>query len=282
MLHEDKIEAITGQNIKRLTRLRGGQIGDVFRVDLADGAIIVAKVSNNPRVTLDVEGRMLQYLKNHSHLPVPDVLHSEGQLLLMSFIPNNGGINAHVERDAATHLAALHGVSSDKFGLDFDNLIGSVYQPNPQVDSWVDFYREQRLLYMADIAVKSGQLPTNVRKRIDTLAGKLDELLLEPDKPSLIHGDMWAGNVLAQDNQIAGFVDPATYYAHAEMELAYIALFGTFGHTFFSDYSNLRPLEAGFFETRRHIYGLYHLLVHVEIFGAGYVAQTDSVIRRFV
>jgi fructosamine-3-kinase len=282
MLYEDKIEAITAQKIKRSTRLTGGQIADVFRVDLANGEIIVAKVSDKPGTTLDVEGRMLQYLKTHSNLPVPNVLHSEGQLLLLTFIPNNGGINAHVERDAATHLAALHQVSSDKFGLSFDNLIGSIYQPNPQMDSWVTFYREHRLLYMADIAEKSGQLPTGVRNRIDTLATKLDSLISEPDKPSLIHGDMWAGNVLAQDNRIVGFVDPATYYAHAEMELAYIALFGTFGHTFFSDYSNLRPLEAGFFETRRHIYGLYHLLVHVEIFGGGYVSQTDSIVRRFV
>jgi fructosamine-3-kinase len=282
MLYEAKIESITGHKIKRLTRLTGGMIGDVFRVDLVNGDIIVAKVSDNPRMTLDVEGRMLQYLKDHSKLPVPDVIHNEGQLLLLTFIPNNGGIDTSVERDAAKHLAELHNVSSQKFGLDFDNLIGSIYQPNPQMDSWIDFYREHRLLYMADIAVKSGQLPKDVRKRIDVLAPKLDNLLSEPEKPALIHGDMWAGNVLVEDARIAGFVDPATYYAHAEMELAYIALFGTFGQTFFSEYSNLRSIEAGFFETRRHIYGLYHLLVHVEIFGGGYVHQTDSVVRRFV
>lgn len=282
MLHQDKIEAISGQAIKQSSRLSGGMIGDVFRVDLANGTGIVAKVSDNPKDTLDIEGRMLQYLTDHSDLPVPKVIHSENQLLLMTHIPNSGGISASVERDAAHHIAKLHNYTSSKFGLEFDTLIGPLHQPNPQMNSWIDFYREQRLLYMADIAVKSGQLPKDIRKRIDTLAAKLGDLLHEPDKPSLIHGDIWAGNVLAKDGQIAGFIDPAIYYAHAEMELAYITLFGTFGQIFYSEYANLRPIESGFSETRRHIYALYHLLVHVEIFGGGYVQQTDSIVRRFV
>jgi fructosamine-3-kinase len=134
---------------------------------------------------------------------------------------------------------------------------------------------------MADIAVKSGQLPKAMHTRIETLAAKLDDLLLEPEQPSLIHGDIWSGNVLVHNEQIAGFIDPAIYYAHAEMELAYIALFGTFGQAFFSEYARLRPIVSGFFEERRHIYGLYHLLVHVEIFGGDYVNQVDNVLRQF-
>src|SRR5215207_745943 len=132
MLYEDKIEVITGQKIKRSTRLSGGMNGDIFRVDFVNGETMVAKVTEKPRATLDVEGRMLQYLKDHSNLPVPDVIHSEQQLLLMTFIPNSGGVTADVERDAARYLADLHNITAEKFGLHFDNLIGSVYQPNPQ------------------------------------------------------------------------------------------------------------------------------------------------------
>jgi fructosamine-3-kinase len=282
MLYEDKIEGITGQKIKRSTRLSGGMNGDIFRVDFINDEIIVAKVSDNPRTTLDVEGRMLQYLHNHSNLPVPLVIHSEQQLLLMTFIPNSGGVTAEVERDAAHYLTALHSITAEKFGLNFDNLIGSVYQPNPQMDSWITFYQEHRLLYMADVAVKSGQLPLDVRKRIDSLIPKLNSLLNEPEKPSLIHGDIWGGNVLTNDGKIAAFIDPAIYYADAEVELAFITLFRTFGQTFFSEYSNIRTIDAGFYDTRRHLYNLYPLLVHVQIFGGTYVRQVDTIVRRFV
>lgn len=282
MLHQTKIETITGQKIKRTTRFTGGMIGDVFRVDLVDGQTIVAKVSNNPQDTLNIEGQMLQYLSDNSQLPVPEVIHSENQLLLMTYIQNSGGIDASVERDAAHQLVALHNITSDKFGLTFDNLLGPVHQPNPQMDSWIDFYREHRLLYMADVAVQYGNLSIATRKLIDTLANKLDNLLIQPQKPSLIHGDLWAGNVLVEDGKIAGLIDPATYYAHNEMELAYIALFGTFGQSFFREYHNLRPIATGFFQTRQHIYALYHLLIHVALFGGGYISQTENVVRKFV
>jgi fructosamine-3-kinase len=282
MLHENKIEAITEQKIKRSTRLSGGMNGDIFRVDFVNGETLVAKVTDKPRATLDVEGRMLQYLRDNSKLPVPSVIHSEQQLLLMTFIPNGGGVTGDVERDAARYLAALHNITAEQFGLSFDNLIGSVYQPNPQTDSWITFFQEHRLLYMADIAVESGQLPLDVRKRIDTLIPKLGGLLNEPEKPSLIHGDIWGENVLSHDGKIAAFIDPAIYYADAEMELAFITLFRTFGHTFFSEYSNIRTIDAGFYDTRRHLYNLYPLLVHVQIFGGAYIRQVDTIVRRFV
>jgi fructosamine-3-kinase len=282
MQHENKIEAITEQKIKRSTRLSGGMNGDIFRVDFANGETLVAKVTDKPRATLDVEGRMLQYLRDQSKLPVPSVIHSEQQLLLMTFISTNGGVTPDVERDAARYLADLHNITSEKFGLGFDNLIGSVYQPNPQMDSWITFYQEHRLLYMADVAEKSGQLPLDVRKRIDMLVPKMSSLLNEPEKPSLIHGDIWGGNVLAQDGKIAAFIDPAIYYADAEIELAFITLFRTFGQKFFSEYSNIRTIDSGFYDTRRHLYNLYPLLVHVQIFGGAYIGQVDNIVRRFV
>jgi len=105
--------------------------------------------------------------------------------------------------------------------------------------------------------------------------------LIEPAKPSLIHGDAWTGNILALNDQIIGFLDPAIYFADAEIELAFTTLFGTFGDSFFGRYEEIRPIEPGFLEARLDIYNLYPLLVHVRLFGGSYVSSVERVLKRF-
>ena len=106
------------------------------------------------------------------------------------------------------------------------------------------------------------------------------DLLEEPEHPSLIHGDMWGGNILAESGRITGFLDPAIYFAHAEIELAFSTLFGTFGESFFRRYDEIRPIRPGFFEVRKDIYNLWHLLTHVRLFGAGYLPGIERVLSR--
>lgn len=279
-MHTDRIQNLIGHEIARMTPLSGGMIAEVYRVDFIDGQSVAVKVAKGDKAKLDIEGRMLRYLAKHSELPIPEVIHSESNLLIMRYIDNQGGISSNVQENAAHHLASLHNISSEKFGLSFDTLIGSLHQPNTQYDSWIDFFREQRLIYMADVAYKAQQLPLSIRQRIEQFAPQLDDLLYEPDSPSLIHGDMWSGNILAKNDHIASFIDPAIYYAHPEIELAFSTLFGTFGQAFFDTYHNLRPIEPDFFEERRYIYNLFPLLVHVTLFGAGYVSQVDTILKK--
>jgi len=260
--------------------LHGGMIGQVFRVELADGRTVVAKTADAGG-TLDIEGYMLRYLREHTALPVPDVLHSEPSLLIMTFVEGSSHFSEAAERHAADLLAALHAVTAPAFGLERDTLIGPLHQPNPWTPSWIAFFRDQRLRYMARLAADSGRLPRPMLERIERLAERLDSLLEEPEQPSLIHGDIWSTNVLADPNRVSAFLDPAICYAHHEMELAYITLFNTFGAAFFERYHALRPIEPGFFEVRRDIYNLYPLLVHVRLFGGGYVGSVDRILRRF-
>jgi fructosamine-3-kinase len=271
----DRIETLVGQRPASIRPLHGGMIGEVYRVDLPDGTRLVAKVADDQ---LDIEGYMLRYLGDHSDLPVPEVLHSDPQLLVMTFIEGSSNIDSRSQAHAAQLLAALHSVTTDQFGLEQDTLIGPLYQPNPWTNTWIDFFREQRLLYMANEAHRNGPLPTKLLSRIEKLASRLADWLEEPAAPALIHGDIWTTNVLTRNGRITGFVDPAIYYAHPEMELAYTTLFGTFGQPFFDVYPALSP---GFFEARRDLYNLYPLLVHVRIFGGGYVHSVDSIVRRF-
>ena len=277
---EAEIERILGVAVSGRTGLSGGCVGEVCRVDLADGRHVVAKLGG-PGSGLETEGWMLDYLAQKSFLPVPHVFHADNNLLLMSFIESGGTLDGSAQEHAAELLADLHGVTAPRFGLERDTLIGGLAQPNQQAYSWRDFFRQQRLLYMGGEARRAGRLPGGIFKRLEKFAGKLEDWITEPEYPSLIHGDMWGGNVLSGQGHIAGFVDPAIYYADPEIELAFSTMFSTFGEAFFRRYGELRPLAPGFFEERRDIYNLYPLLVHVRLFGGGYVDGVNRTLARF-
>lgn len=277
---EEKIATVTGANVLRLTPLSGGCIGEVYQVDLSDGEKLVAKAGFE-NSGLKLEGDMLVYLKKHSALPVPDVINATDDLLLMTYIEAGGPLNEGAQTHAAELLAALHSITHDQFGFSWDTLIGGLPQPNPSSDDWIEFFRDRRLLFMAGQGLAAGRLPLSSMGRLEKFAADLDRWITPPAKASLIHGDMWGGNVLCRDGRITGFVDPAIYHADPEIELAFSTLFSTFGPPFFDRYSEIRPLKPGFFEERRDIYNLYPLLVHVRLFGGSYVNSVDGVLKRF-
>jgi fructosamine-3-kinase len=280
MVLEDIVEEATGQRPTSLTKLAGGCVGDVCRLDFTDGSQIVAKLGEDGS-KLDVEGRMLTYLRDKSELPVPEVLFAADNLLLLEFIEGENAQADAPEMHAAELMAGLHNLTAENFGLEFDTLIGGLHQPNPQTTSWLEFFRDQRLLYMAGVARDAGQLPGDIYDRVEKLAARLGEYLPTTSKPSLIHGDLWGGNILAKDNRVSAFIDPAIYYADAEIELAFSTLFNTFDKVFFACYQMHRPLEPDFFEVRRDLYNLYPLLVHVRLFGGSYVGSVDMQLKRF-
>jgi protein-ribulosamine 3-kinase len=166
-----------------------------------------------------------------------------------------------------TMLAAMHRKRAEHFGWARDNFIGSTPQSNGGCESWAQFWREQRLAPQLALARKNGFAldAPNVEK---LLAGH------EP-QPSLLHGDLWSGN--------AGFIaggapvlfDPAVYYGDREADLAMTELFGGFPPEFYSAYGQL---PAGY-ETRKHLYNLYHLLNHLNLFGGGYLGQVKATLR---
>jgi len=273
------IEAATGRRPVRLAPLSGGSIGRVLRADMPGGAALVAKIGG-PGSGLACEGWMLRYLAAHSALPLPEVIHADDDLLLMSHIPAGDAMDARAERHAADLIAALHDVTAPQYGLERETRIGGLLQPNPPGASWRDFFRDHRLFYMARQALEAGRLDGATMARIERLAGRLDDWIDEPVRPSLLHGDLWTGNVLARAGRIAALIDPAIYYGDAEMDLAFATLFGTFGEEFFARYAERRPIRPGFFEIRRDLCNLWPLLVHVRLFGGHYAEAVRQVLAR--
>lgn len=274
------IEAALGVPVARLGPLGGGCIAQVFRVELTDGTERVVKYGDGSG-GLECEAYMLRYLEEHSRLPVPTVRYASPTLLIIDYIPSGDRIDVRAETHAGELLAALHEVTAPHFGHERDTVIGGLRQPNPPSARWLDFFRDWRLLHMAREALDHGGISKNLMTRIERFATRLGEFIEEPARPSLIHGDLWAGNILVKRGRIAGLVDPAIYYADAEIELAFATLFDSLGKPFFARYAALRPPKPGFFEARRDIYNLYPLLVHARLFGGHYAIGAERILARF-
>jgi fructosamine-3-kinase len=275
------VEAHLGDRMLSARPLGGGCIGEVYRVELADGPSLVAKVDREGESHLEREAYMLRYLREKSELPVPEVYHGSRRLLLMQFIEGSSRFTEGAERQAAELLAGLHGITADSYGHERDTLIGALDQPNQPTKSWAVFFRDHRLLYIALVAHEAGRLPVEDLRRVQRLSEMLDKLIEDPNPPALIHGDVWSANVLARGDRITAFLDPAIYYADPEIELAFISLFDSFGRPFLDRYQEIRPIRDGFFEVRRDLYNLYPLLVHTYYFGGGYRDSVRNTLGRF-
>lgn len=271
------------QEINSYQMLGGGSINDVYKLDVA-GETFVLK-TNIPGVyplMFEKETHGLDLLKSNSQFKIPELIgFVEGEeicFLLLEYIPA-GNPSKDFWRDFAEKLAQLHQVKStkDKFGLDYDNYIGSLYQSNNWESDWSKFYAEQRLLPLFE---KAGNLFNSTdRKRLDNLMNKLHELIPK-EPPVLIHGDLWSGNYLISDQNEPCLIDPAVYYGHREMELAFMQMFGGYNPSLFKIYNEILPLENGF-ESRKEIHQLYPLLVHSVLFGGHYVQEVKGILRKF-
>jgi fructosamine-3-kinase len=275
---QTEIEQYLKGKIASLAPLSAANNAHIYRVAVKDRAPCVVKVAERG---LDVEAYMLNYLKEKSKLPVPVVYYSNEHLIIMEFIESHHGLDEAAGRHAAELLAELHKIHADSYGLERDTLIGFLKQPNTPNKDWVSFFAEHRLLYMAGEALKENKIDKNFMKQVEKLAGKLSKYIKNPNPPSLIHGDIWGGNILSARGKIVAFLDPAIYYADPEIELAFIRLLNTFSDGFFARYNDINPIKPGFFEERADIYSLYPLLVHARLFGASYARKAQKILDKF-
>ncbi len=277
----DRVAVLLGRRPSRIAPLAGGCIAEVSRVDLPGGERVVVKRGRGSGPDLGIEAWMLEELRRLSTLPVPAVLTSAPDLLVLEYIDHDDRPpDRHAQHHAAELLAALHAITAPVFGLSRDTLIGPLPQPNRQMAEWLPFFRERRLLYMARVARDAGRLPVPVFDRIARLAGRLEHWLEEPARPALLHGDVWSGNILVRGSRIAAFLDPAIYFGHPEIELAFTTLFGPFDRAFYDRYAEIAGIAPGFFELRKDIYNLYPLLVHLHLFGSGYLRPIIALLDR--
>jgi fructosamine-3-kinase len=177
-------------------------------------------------------------------------------------------------------LAALHRAAAEQFGFAHDNFCGATPQPNAWTGTWVAFYGAWRIGHQLALAVDAGHLTQPEARRVDRVIMRMGDWIDEPPASSLIHGDLWSGNLHRDRAGRPALIDPAVYYAHREAELGMMTLFGGFSARVFDAYHEAFPLEPGW-RDRQPLYQLYHLMNHLNLFGSGYHGEVMTIVRRF-
>lgn len=273
---KDNIEKILQVKLKSCKLISQNSSAYIYNCD--DKYLI--KVSEDKRM-LASETQMLEYLKDYSSLPVPSIIKKLDNFLITEYIKNNGLGKEEAELDAALKFATLHRIHDKQCGFITNTNIGIYEQSNRQNSSWIEFYKRERIFDFVNQMLVEDKIGDKLYDRVVSFCDDFDKYLVEPKKPSLLHGDIWSGNILINDGQISGIIDPAIYYGHHEMDLAFILMFQTFGNGFFERYNDLYPIEDGFLEQRADIYNLYPYLVHARAFGKSYLTYVKKIMEKY-
>lgn len=258
-----RVAALTGVPEARLERLAGGDLSEVLLLRRPDGRCTVAK--GGPAV--GVEATMLRTLSG-AGIAAPAVEGEHDGVLLLEHIPNDEMFSPSAWADIGTAVKRLHDHRADAYGWPVDYALGSVAMDNRQGSDWPAFWGEQRLIATARVMDRPW------RERVERLAQRLPGLLPQHPPASLLHGDLWSGNILVSNGRLAALLDPACYHGDREVDLAMLALFGSPPPEFWEAYG---PLEVGWRE-RRSVYQLFPALVHMRLFGATYAGMVEQLL----
>ena len=273
--------------IVRAESLGGGCINNAMRLETENGSMFLKTNDHCPSDMFEREAEGLnalaefpsprgRWVRGEGEIRIPHVFLFSTNFILLEYIEAGSRKNNFWET-LGEKLAQLHLRTSPRFGFDHNNYIGST----PQINTWEEdgykFFGEHRLLYQGELA-KTNQLIPNLQSLI-SLIKKLSSLI-PPQPASLIHGDLWSGNVHVAVDGSPVLIDPAAHYGWAEAELAMMNLFGSTPDPFFHAYESVRPLQKGYKE-RFDLYNLYHLLNHANLFGRSYVSSVNAIIHRY-
>ena len=288
-------EAGLGSRIDRVSGVGGGCINNGARLDTDTGASLFLKWNTAaPAGLFAAEADGLEALAAPRALRVPAPIAwsgdaadpSGGSWLLMEHVaPGRPSTRAEerlgsgLARIHATGPSALSATAAPGFGWHRDNWIGSLPQANPPSPSWGDFWREHRLGPQLEQARAGGHL---AEPDLDRVLELTSGALADVSHPELLHGDLWGGNWFAAEGDEPVLIDPAVYLGHGEVDLAMSELFGGFGARFYDAYHDAHGITDAYGTYRRDLYQLYYLLVHVNLFGASYVAGSLRAARRVV
>jgi len=282
----EQIESVTGQPFKVVSAhaLSGGDINSAFRLQGEDRSYFI-KLNRAELVTMfEAEFAGLQELgKTQSvRVPAPVVCGKTGEhsFLVLENI-ELGCSNKVSDRLLGQQLALMHQQQQPYFGWHRDNTIGSTLQINNQSNDWLTFWREQRLGFQLKLAGNNGyggSLQANGERLCSDMAMLFNDYM---PQPSLLHGDLWAGNAAVDKLGSPVIFDPACYYGDREADLAMTELFGGFSRDFYAAYQAVWPLDDGH-DVRKTLYNLYHILNHLHLFGGGYLRQAESMMAMLL
>lgn len=273
------LEHTTGFKVNSIQSLAGGSINRVYLLDTSEGKRVI-KINASAKFpgmfTAEKEG--LETLKRAEAFDIPETYScaeaDELSYLLLEY-KKEGAQKPDFWKVFGRQLANLHRNTAEAFGFSSNNYIGSLLQYNDHRETASDFYISQRLEPQVKMASKNGF-------SLGDLSGFYRNIseAIPQESPALLHGDLWSGNYLTNEEGLPCLIDPAVCYGPREMDLAMMKLFGGFPEEVFKAYHVLFPFQQGW-EERIELWQLYYLLVHLNIFGRSYLPQVKKIISRF-
>lgn len=275
-----------------LEPIAGGELNQAYRATLAGGEVLFVKTRDGAdREEYEIEAAGLAWLAEPGALRVPGVAavgdgdDGEPPFLALRWVEPGRHSEAGVE-ELGRDLARVHRSGADAFGARppgaelSEFRIGPLVLADREMGEWPAFYAEQRLVPTARLADERGALPVGGREAIDRLCERIAERAGPPEPPARLHGDLWSGNVLADEQGDAVLIDPAAYGGHREIDLAMLRLFGAPDERLFGAYEEVWPLAEGAAE-RVGLWQLFPLLVHAVLFGGGWGERAIELTRRY-
>lgn len=255
-------EALPGAVLAQAAPLHGGDLSEVYRGVLRDGRVVVLKQGS----LVAQEAEMLRRLAA-AGAKTPEVLGLSGDVMVLTWLPP-GVATDSAWADLGASLRRVHLHAGAGYGWSEDYAFGSVAIPNAGLPDWPEFWAARR------IAPSIAKMPAPFRPRLEALIHALPDLLPVRPKPGLLHGDLWSGNIHFSDGT-GMLIDPACYYGDGEVDLAMLDLFAHLPAPFLEGYGSLAPG----YDKRRPIYQIWPALVHVRLFGSGYLSLLDRLLR---
>jgi protein-ribulosamine 3-kinase len=268
--------------IKFTKHLSGGCINHAVRAECENEIFFIKWNDVSFAGMFESEAKGLRLLKESMEMDIPEVLAfgscSTCSYLILEYI-HSGSPEMKYWTHFGQALSKMHKHTQSDYGLSFDNYIGTLFQSNQRTGSWKNFFVERRLEPQIKLAREAGKINTKTVSDFNSLIKKIPEIVME-ERPALLHGDLWSGNVMTSEKGQVCLVDPSVYFGHREIEIAFTLLFGGFNKDFYDSYFENFPVTKGF-EQRAEIYNLYPLLVHLNLFGGGYLNQIIGVLKRY-
>lgn len=277
----------TGRSINSLRCLSvgGGSINDTYQLIANDSTYFFLKTNKVSRYPglFEKEKEGLLYLASQGRIATPRVIFcggdGENQFLLLEYIAPGPRTERFWEK-FGEQLASLHHCTQPQHGFSTDNYMGSLAQSNTLMRSWTEFFINQRILPQVELSVQKHLLSKTHVDLFQQLYKKLDEVF-GPEPTSLLHGDLWSGNFLCNEKSEPVLIDPAVYYGHRSVDLGMTTLFGGFDRRFYQSYQYHFPFP-GNHEDQWEICNLYPLLIHLNLFGQGYLGKILDTLKRYV